>query len=201
MAKVKKQLQNNWKPILWGLIPIVIIAIIFALPIKTVPIKVTESYWDTEMKTEPYTVTETYTDTEPYTAVETKTETLYDAYINTVNWEHSFQINDAGATVSIVLSGYYPYSYDYYTYPLVVYSTNTTSAIRFWPYPYYPSWGGRSKVIVKTSYPVEVTKQREVTKVRDVVKYREVPSQVLKERIITKYVKTSIWGYLFMKPE
>ena len=200
MVKIKEQLKNNWKYILWGLIPIVIVAIIFALPIKTVPVKVTEVYWDTEMKSEPYTVTESYTDTESYVAIETKTDTVYDSYINTGNWEHSFQVGEDGSTVNISLTSY-PGSYDYYSYPLVIYSTDSSNAVRFWPYPYFPYCDGRSKITIETSYPIEVTKQREVTKLRDVVKYREVPTQVLKEKIVTQYVKTSIWGYLFMKPE
>jgi hypothetical protein len=197
VAKVKEQFKSNWKSILWGFIPLAVVAIVFALPIKTVAVKVTESYWDTEIKSEPYTVTESYTDTESYTAIETETETIYDSYISTGNWEQSFKIDEADSTVSIILSGYPSYQ----SYPLVVYSTNSTSALRFWPYSYYPYWSGRSKIVVKASYPVEVIKQREVTKLRDVTKYRDVPTQVQKERIVTQYVKKSIWGYLFMKPE
>jgi len=43
-----------------------------------------------------------------------------------------------------------------------------------------------------------VTKYRTVTKYRDVIEYRDVPTQVLKERTVTQYVRMSIWEYLFM---
>ena len=42
--------KNNWKAIIWGLVPIVLIVLIFALPLKVVPVQVKENYWTTEMK-------------------------------------------------------------------------------------------------------------------------------------------------------
>ena len=41
-------IKEHWKLIAWSVGPIVILAIIFALPLKTVPVQVTETYWDTE---------------------------------------------------------------------------------------------------------------------------------------------------------
>ena len=69
----------NWRAILWGLIPIVVIAIVFAIPVKTVAVEATETYWDTEMKSEPYDATEEYTGTESYIVTEVQTETIYNS--------------------------------------------------------------------------------------------------------------------------
>ncbi len=186
---IRKQLKDNWKPILWGLIPFIIIVIIFTLPIKTVPIQVTESYWDTEMRDEPYTVPESYTDTEPYIAIETRTETVYDSYVNSYNWSHTFNVDKPGSTVSVNFSGY---SYSPY---VIWFSDNRTA---FYPWQNY-YWDSYAKAVIKVSYPEEVTKYRTVTKYRDVVKYRQVPTQVLKERKVTQYARMSIWAYLFFE--
>ena len=185
---IKNKLKGNWKPILWGLIPFIIIVIIFAIPIKTVPIQVTETYWDMEMVDEPYTVTESYTETEPYTAIETRTETVYDSYVNSYNWSHTFNVDNPDASVTVNFHGY---SYS----PYVVWYSDNRTIFRNWPF----YWDNYAKAVIKISYPEEVTKYRTVTKERDVIKYRQVPTQVLKERQITQYVKMSIWSYLFFE--
>jgi len=185
---IKNQLKGNWKPILWGLIPFIIIVIIFAIPIKTVPIQVTETYWDTEMIDEPYTVTESYTETEPYTATETRTETVYDSYVNSYNWSHTFNVNKPDASVTVNFQGY---SYS----PYIIWYSDNRTAFRQWPF----FWDNYARAVIKISYPEEVTKYRTVTKKRDVIKYRQVPNQVLKEKPTTQYVKMSIWAYLFFE--
>ena len=193
---VGSNIRGNWRPIAWGLAPIAILAIIFALPIKTVPVQTTETYWDTEMKSEPYTVSESYTEEEPYTATETRTETVYDSYVYPSSWSHTFEVDRANSTVSVEFRGYsyYPYYSQYYTSC----PGDDLSSCSIWPYYYYGGWGGgQAKVIIKVSYPEEVTKYRTVTKYRDVTQYREVPTQVQKERTVTQDVKMSIWAYLF----
>jgi len=190
MNNIKNYIKDNWKPIVWGLAPIAILAIVFALPLKTVPVQTTETYWATEMKSEPYTASESYTDVEPYTTTETRTETVYDSYVSTSNWSHTFKVDRPDSTVSINFRGYSYYPQYYY----ITCPDDDTCSSRFWPY----YWGGsQAKATIKISYPEEVTKSRTVTKYRDVTKYREVPTQVLKERTVTEYVKISIWGYLF----
>jgi len=47
------------------------------------------------------------------------------------------------------------------------------------------------------TYPEQVTKYKPVTKTREVVKYREVPTQVLKERMVMQTVRMSIWESIF----
>lgn len=190
--------KNNWKAIVWGLVPIVILVIVFALPLKVVPIQVTETYTDTEMQSQPYTTQETYQEQEPYTVSETKTDTVYDTYVNSGTWSYSFAVDKPGSTVSISTQGspsvtyYQPY---YFVGPD---DTDGPSMYPYYPYFWwYDSYGGRNRVVIKVSYPSDVTKYRTVTKTRDVVKYHDVSVQVQKERTVTKYVRMSIWQYLF----
>lgn len=191
MNNAKGKIKSNWKPIVWGLIPFIIIVIIFSLPIKTVPIQVTENYWDTEMKDESYTVPESYTVTEPYTDTATKTDTVYNAYINSGNWSYTFDVKKPDSKVIVNLSGY-----SYYPQYFILPGDTGDSGVRFFPWQY--SWGGGStKAIIQVTYSEDVTKYRTVTKYRDVVKTHQVPTQVLKEKKVTKYAKMSIWAYLF----
>lgn len=173
-SKVVEERQANspwqWSNFL-GLAPTLILVIVFALPLKTVPVQATETYWDTEMRSEPYTVTESYTELEPYVTTETRTKTVYDSY-----YGGGYGCWDGSCT----WDGCYPYNLPY------SYSDNTTFCRRY-------SWGPRT-----VSYPEEVTKYRTVTKYRDVIEYRDVPTQVLKERTVTQYVRMCIWEYLFM---
>jgi hypothetical protein len=194
MRSAKETIITNKWYYISAVIPLVIIAIIFALPLKTVEVQKTETYWDVEMKSEPYTTTEAYTETEPYTVTETYTKAATDP------WVYSPPYN-------------YPYPYPYYYDPCVYgncpvpsypscppynwgpYSGNTTAYCPpYWPTRYYP-YNSYPRTVTDTR---EVTKYRTVTKYRDVTKYREVPTKVLKERTVTEQVRVSIWQYLFM---
>ena len=186
------KMPGNWKPIVVGLIPLLLLIIIFALPLKTVPIQVTQTYWDTEMKNEPYTVQEAYTATEPYTALETRTDTVYDTYVSSSNWSYTFDVTRANSTVSVNFQGYSSYPQYYF------WSSDNRTVLN--PFRYFWDGYNNNRAVIKVSYPEEVTKYRTVTKYRDVVKYREVPTQVQKERRITQYVKMSLWSYLFFEP-
>jgi hypothetical protein len=191
MSKFTEKLNAYKWIIIAALVPILIVAIVFSIPFKIVPIQETESYWATEMKQEAYTVQEDYTTTELYEVTETRTETVYDSYITQGN-SHTFEVDKPGSTVTVNFTNY-PYGNYYTTYRILdddypYYYIN-------WP-DYY--WGYRAKVTITVDYPEQVMKERLVTKQRDVVKYREVPTQVLKERTVTTYVKMSIWQYLFV---
>lgn len=202
MNNIGSSLRNNWKPILWGLVPVLILVIIFALPLKIVPVQTTEKYIDTEMRQEPYTVQESYQETEPYLATETKTSTIYDSYVSTGGWSYSFNVNQPGTTVRVSMPGG-TYSNPYYYYRPYIFYTDNVTPIPYPPY-YFDYWWrdtgyyGRNKITIQISYPEEVTKYRTVTKTRDVIKYREVPVQVEKERVTTSLVQMSIWQYLFL---
>ncbi|MCJ7655887.1 MAG: hypothetical protein MUO97_11445, partial [Dehalococcoidia bacterium] len=59
--------ENNWQPFVAGIIAgFILVAIIFALPLKTVSTETTETYYATEIKQEPYTVSEPYATSEVY---------------------------------------------------------------------------------------------------------------------------------------
>ncbi len=189
----KGSINVNWITIAWGLIPIVILAIVFAIPLKTVAIQTTEMYWDTELIEEPYTVTESYRDTEEYITTETRTETIYDSNIYSSKTQ-TFQVDNPGSIVTVSVTGS---PYYYYPQTYMIYDDDGDAIYRFLPFSYY---GGAVRLNIELSYPEEVTRERTVTKYRDVTKYREVPTQVQKERISTEYVKMSIWKYLFMSP-
>jgi hypothetical protein len=193
VATIRNFFRIHWKLICWSIVPIAIVAIVFAIPFKTVPIQTTEQYWDTEIKQEPYTATESYTDTESYIDIEIKTETIFNSYIYTGNWEQVVEVDKPGSTVTITLQGYPYYRPLYY---LNCPDTDDSFCYPLSSYYYYEFSPVRAKV--ELSYPEEVTKERTVTKYRDVTKYREVPTQVLKERTTTEYIKVSIWRYLFM---
>jgi hypothetical protein len=186
-------IKEHWKLIVWCLGPVVILAIIFALPLKTVPVQVTETYWDTEMKSEPYTVSEAYTDVETATTTQMQTRTVYDSYVDGSGWSYTVNVDKPNSKVTIQY-----YGFPYYGYPEcdVVCNPSDPSSCQMhcWPFAYGGS-GGRA--LVKITYPEEVPTQQTVTKYRDVTKYREVPTQVLKERSVSKNVRMSTWGYIF----
>jgi hypothetical protein len=182
----------HWKTLLFSLIPVAIVAIVFAIPLKTVPVQTTEQYWDTETVQEPYTVTESYTDTETYTDTEIRTEEIFNSYIYTGSWEKTIEVDKPGSTVTFKLQGY-PY------YQPLYYFNCPEDSGSCYPWSYFSYYEFNPvRAIVNMSYPEEVTKERTVTKYRDVTKYREVTTRVLKERTVTEYIKVSIWRYLFM---
>jgi hypothetical protein len=195
LEKIKNYLTNHGKLVVAAVSPIVLLCIIFALPIKTATVQVTEQYWDTEMKKQPYTVTESYTEEEPYKVTETRTTTIYDAYVYPASWSYTFTVDKPG-TITVSIEGYtYPYPVYYY----IRCPDSDGTDCRVWPYFYHDwYWGsGQAHAVIKMSYPEEVTKLRTVTKSREVTRYHEVPTPVLKEKTVTKEVKMSIWAYLF----
>lgn len=204
-------LKANLKVILAVIIPLALIAIIFALPLKETSIPVTESYWATEIRTENYTTTETYTDTEAYVTTEMRTETIYNQPVGYGNWTKTFQVDHPSATVSIEVNNY---GGAYYAPRYYIIGDNFSPYWGGgWPYYSYGSWygpgwypwdtysgfcgGGQTWATVRVTYPEQVTKYRPVTKTRDIVKYREVPVQVRKERTVMQPVRISIWESLF----
>lgn len=193
---VLNSLKQHWKIMLIGLAPFIVLVIIFSLPLKVVDVKFTESYLTTELQRQPYTVQETYQDTEPYTVMENRTVTIYDGRV-TYGWSYSFSNLQPNATISVSLTGV-PY---YYTTPIYYYTDNFTGPYfpHFWYWDDY--WYGMQKVTIKMTYPEEVTKYRTVTKTREVTKYREVPVEVMKEKVVTRPVRMTIWQYLFYKPK
>ena len=193
MPAKEVDMNNKWY-YFSGLMPLVVIAFIFALPLKTVDIQKTETYWDVEMRNEPYTTTEAYTDTEPYTTTETYTKTVQDPWVYSPYYNNNYSpyyspyysgcYSCGGIGCSSCPSPYWPHS------------GNTTA---YHPYPYWQSYYNpyyyQQRTVTDTR---EVVKYRTVTKYREVTRFREVPTKVLKERIVTEHIRVSIWQYLFM---
>ena len=201
MSKIKSFILKHLKIILAVLIPLAILAIIFAIPFLTVAVPVTESYWETVMKTEPYAATETYTDMEAYVTTENRTETIVNQAVGYNGWTQSFKVAKADSTVTIEVNNY---GGGYYA-PRYFITGDINNPYYSSPWSPWPSWysgwdnwgGGQSWATVRVNYPEEVTKYRPVTKTRDVTKYREVPTQVLKERTVIQNVRMSIWQSIF----
>ena len=196
MEKFIQGIKGNWKPILWGLIPFILIVVIFALPLKQVTLEDRRTYWTTELQQQPYIELETYQEQEPYTVKETRTDTIFDGRVGDT-WSYSFGNLKPGATVSVAFA-----SFPYYQQPYVFYSYSDNHTGPFWPFRnywwdamYYPLL----KITIKATYEEDVTKYRTVTKSREVTKYREVPVPVEKEEVVTRQVRIPIWQYLFMK--
>jgi hypothetical protein len=215
MDKFSVWFKANLKLILAVFIPLALLGIIFALPLKLTAIPVTESYWTTEMRTENYTTTETFTDMEPYITSETRTDTVYNQAVGYGSWSKSFQVDRPGATVSIEVSNSYGNVVGYYSPRYYIYSDNYSPYGGYSPYPPaytgsywgnpwdggFGGWGGygsgQAWATVRVTYPEQVTKYRPVSKTRDVVKTREVPVQVRKERTVMQNVRMSVWESLF----
>jgi hypothetical protein len=204
MGSIKTFFMKNRKAIIGVLIPIIVIAIIFALPLKTVPVPVTETYWETVIKTEPYATTETYTDMEPYFTTETLTDTVINQPVGYGGWTQNFKVDKPDATVTIEVNNY---GGGYSSPRYIIIGDNYSPYYSPWSqWSQWSSWygggwdswgGGQSWATVRISYPEQVTKYRPVSKTKEVTKYREVPTQVLKERTVVQNVKMSIWESMF----
>ena len=193
-ASFKGMLKSNWKPILCGLSPFLLLCIVFALPLKLVAVQTTEKYWTSELQPQPYVEQETYTDVEQYVTASEESSTVFDSYVSYV-WSYAFKVPETDAMVKINLQGlpYYYYTQPYY------YIDEDDYIIRFPPYygAYYDGYAAGQKVSIKVVYPEGITRQRVVTKTRDVTRYRDVAVEVQKERVVTRYVRMPVWQYLF----
>ena len=196
MSKMKLFFQKNWKFIVAVFAPVLILVIIFSLPLMTVPVPITETYWETEMKVESYNTTETYTDMEPYVTTETRTETIINQPAGYGGWSQSFRVDKPDTTVFIEVNSY---GGGWYSPRFIIIGDNYSPYYSPWSSLYWDNFygGGQSWATVRITYPEQVTKYRPVTKTRDVTKYREVPTQVRKEKTVIQYVKMSVWQSMF----
>ena len=199
MNKIKPFILKHYKIILAVFIPVAVIAIIFAIPLLTVAVPVTESYWETVTKTETYSAAETYTDQEAYVTTETRTDTVVNQPVGYGGWTQSFKVARADSTVTIEVNNY---GGGYYQPRYFIMGDNYSPYSPWSPgnswYGGWDNWGGgQSWATVRVNYPEQVTKYRPVTKTREVTRYREVPTQVLKERTVIQNVKMSVWQSIF----
>ena len=192
-----------WKSIKFDVaLAIVLLSVVFAIPFKTVSYEEIETYWDTEMKQEFYVVNEPYVMQE----LREKSEVIFDGFQLTVplGIEILFYVNkpdtrivcsfenptSGGVYIFSASSGHIIYEklgrqgIFEITLPEGDYKARFTENVE---------WGERAYIrLVK-----EWTESEDVTMYREVTKYRDVPVKVEKQRAVTKYRKTSIWGVVF----
>ena len=194
--------SDNWKPLVGGIITaVVLIAIIFALPLKVVSTETTETYYVTEMKQEAYSVSEPYVTEEVYE----KTEVFADGFYTVVpsGIVTPFNIDKPDAHLVGKFENSIPGSF------VIMTATNRIM---------WETFGNRGSIdlpLAQGQYRAKFqenvmwgedcyiylamkwTETQQVTKYKEITKYREVPAQVEKQRTIIKQNRISIWAQIF----
>ena len=201
-TKIWEGIKDNWQFLVAGiLVGFALIAIIFALPLKTVSTETTEIYYVTEMKEEPYSVQQPYTTEE----VHEKTEILIDGL---------YKIVPGGVVV--------PFYIDKPDARLVGEFENPISGmfviIDARNHIIWEKLGSRGTI----DYPISEGKYKakfredvmwsedcyilltmkwseveQVTKYKEVTEYREIAVQIEKQRTTIKQDRISIWKHIF----
>ncbi len=200
--KFWQNMSTKWKLFIAGIITaFVLIAIVFALPLKTISTETTETYYVTEMKQEAYTVSE------PYLTEETQEKTV-------VFSDGFYKVVPSGITI--------PFNIDKPDAQLVGKFENPVSGSfiiittpRRIIFETYGSRGDINLLLPPGQYlarfqesvmwgedcyiylAVKWTETQQVTKYNELTKYREVPVQVEKQRTIVKKEGISIWQQIF----
>jgi hypothetical protein len=184
----KEFFKKHWKLFSAVAGPVILLVIIFSLPIKVVPVEVTENYTALEIQSQPYVARETYQENESYTDSETATDTVYDSYTSGYNWNYSF-VPRPNSTISVSVSGMG------YSYPPFIYRGDNSTG-PFFPGGYLNFYSAGSRIVIKMTYPI--VKNRLVSKTREVIKYKDVQVPVQKERVVTRTYRMSLWAFFFM---
>ena len=197
-----REYKDYWKPFVAGVVLCcALLAIIFALPVKTVTTETVESYYVTEIKREAYTVTEPYTAEE----VQEQTRVIADGYYTSVPLGITFPFTIGEPDARLVGT----------------YENPFTGTFKVTALPNKIVWeklGSRGDIDVllcEGEYQatfqenimwgqdcymylaVQWLEMIEVTRYREITKYRDVPVQVEKQRTTTGQEKMSVWKYLF----
>ncbi|MBC8276393.1 MAG: hypothetical protein H8E40_15690 [Chloroflexi bacterium] len=186
-----------WKLVTIGLgSAIVLMCIVFAIPLKTVPRQTIETYYETEMETESYVVKE------PYVTEETleKSKTLFDGFGTVVpdGFDVPFYIDEPNAQLVVTFQNPFPGGFYIYSAGRIIYEKLGNQGTFEIPLPEgtYKAkfrenlmWGEQVyvRLVMKWTELAEVTRYKERTE------YREVPVEVEKQRTVTEYEKVSIW--------
>ena len=194
--------SNLLKPFAAGFVlAVIIIAVIFALPLKTIRVESTESYFVTELKQEPYTVSEPYTAEE----VEEHSEVLVDGYYisSPAGITVPFQIDRADTLLAVSFDNSFVGTFAIVEQPnRVVWQTRSSGAeteLELEPGDYLARfresmmWGQDCYIYVA----VQWNETKQVTLHRDVTEYRDIQTQVEKERTVVHEEKISIWKHIF----
>jgi hypothetical protein len=194
--------ENNWQPFVAGIIAgFILVAIIFALPLKTISTETTETYYTTEIKQEPYMVIEPYVTREVYE----QTKVFADGYYKVVpsGIIIPVYIDRPDAQLIGKFENPIPGSFVILTTPnRIIWETfgsrgNIDMPIA--PGQYRARfqenimWGEDCYIYLAMKW----TEVQEVTKYKEITKYREVPVQIEKQRTIVKQDRISIWKQIF----
>ena len=180
---------------------IVLICILFAIPLKTVPYQTIETYYETEMKRESYVVNEPYVTEE----LREKSKIIFDGLCVVVPKGVDIPVDIDKPNTLLVGSFENPIPGAFRIYSSaghIIYEELGAQGTFEIPLPEgkYKAQFRESVMWGKQVYirlTMEWTELEEVTKYKEVTKYREVPVEVEKQRTVTKYEKVSIWGSIF----
>jgi hypothetical protein len=194
--------SEKWKPFVAGIITaFVLIAIVFALPLKIISTETTETYYVTEMKQEAYSVSE------PYVTEETSEETkvFADGFYKVIPSGIVIQLNIDKPDAQLVgkFENPIPGTFAIITVAnRILWETfGTRSAIDLpLPQGQYRArfqenimWGEDCYIYLTMKW----TETKQVTKYKEVTEYREIPAQVEKQRTIIKQNRISTWEQIF----
>ena len=191
---------NAWKVAAICLASIIVVSVIFAIPLKTVPYQTTETYYDTEMKRESFVVDEPHVTEE----LHEKSETICDGFCTVVpgGVDIHFYVDKPDVRLAAkfecpIPGGFYIYS----SSGRIIYEELGAQGAFEIPLP-----EGRYKARFRESVMwgeqvyirlvIKWTETEEVTVYKEVTKYREVPVQVEKQRTVTRHEKVSMWEWL-----
>jgi len=193
--------KNNWLPFIVGIITsFILVAIIFALPLKTISTETTETYYTTKIKQEPYMVIEPYVTREVYE----QTKVFADGYYKVVpsGIIIPFYI-DRPAQLIGEFENPIPGSLTILTTPnRIIWETFGSRGnidIPIAPGQYWVRfrenlmWGEDCYIYLAMKW----TESQQVTKYKEVTKYREVSAQIEKQRTVIKQSRISIWEQIF----
>jgi len=190
--------KNNWQPFVAGIVAgFILVAIIFALPLKTISTETIETYYATEIRQEPYTVTEPYVSREVYE----QTKVFVDGYYKVVpnGIIIPFHIDKPDARLVGKFENSIPGSFVIITVPnRIIWETfgnRGNMDLPLSPGQYRTRfqenimWGEDCYIYLAMKW----TEIKEATEYKEITKYREVPVQVEKQRTTVKQGRISIW--------
>jgi hypothetical protein len=201
-VKLWEEKSYNWQPFVGGIITaFILIAIVFALPLKVISTETIETYYTTEMKQEAYSVSEPYVTEE----VSKKNEVFADGFYKVVPSGIIIQFNIDKPDARLVgkFENPIPGSFSIITSPnRILWETFGTQGDIDLPlsqgqylarFRENVMWGEDCYIYLA----MEWTETQQVNKYVETIKYREVPIQIEKQRTITKEDRISIWEQIF----
>ena len=194
--------SQDWKSFVAGIVTaFVVIAIVFALPLKVTTTETTETYYVTEMKQEAYSANEPYVTEE----VVEKTNVVADGFYKVIPSGIIIPFNIDKPDAKLV---------GRFENPIPGSFTIITAANRI----LWETLGSRGDIDLALSQgqyrarfkenamwgedcyihlEIKWTETEQVTKYQETTEYREVPVQVEKQRTIVKQDRISIWAQIF----